>query len=250
MQLFAGSSWRRAAASTLPMISGETKPNCSAQGLGPPRPEVRADTIPRTPSRHRLLSARQSRPHLSALQKRFQLIEPLAISVCRVAGNRRPQQARHYHRGVAKTSFTILLTTRCSYDIVTDMRISQQTLGSGFRPAHRRSALGLKTAENSERTANILLFFCLQNWRRPRISAGDGRSIADNFREKQRKQRKCRAPMMPPAGVVHPISASETLPRRFLDMAAELVAHRGDELGSSLILGARNSARQNAGSAK
>jgi hypothetical protein len=48
------------------------------------------------------------------------------------------------------------------------------------------------TAENSEGTAGFSLFFCSPNRQKPRISAEDEISMADNSRQKQQKQREGR----------------------------------------------------------
>jgi hypothetical protein len=47
-----------------------------------------------------------------------------------------------------------------------------------------------KTAENSERTAGVPLFFRSPDRQRPRFSATDEMPLADNFLEEQQKQRE------------------------------------------------------------
>src|SRR5215472_5725057 len=102
-------------------------------------------------------------------------------------------------------------------------------------------SLRTRTAENSERTANIPLFFRLHNWRRPRISAGDRRSIAVNFREKQRKQRRgALRHVTPRAAEVHPNECVWILSRRFFDVPAKLVAHRRQQLVGEIRFSARS----------
>jgi hypothetical protein len=52
-----------------------------------------------------------------------------------------------------------------------------------------------KTAGNSEITANDLAVIRSRECQEPRISADIASSLADNFREEQRKQREAHAPL-------------------------------------------------------
>jgi hypothetical protein len=54
----------------------------------------------------------------------------------------------------------------------------------------------MKTAETAAKQRQIPLFFRSSSRRKPRISAENAISFADNFRQKQQKQQKQREPVL------------------------------------------------------
>src|SRR6266446_1212828 len=76
------------------------------------------------------------------------------------------------------------------YDIVLAMRKPPSgalKLVEAVASPSRSLLLFTKTAENSGRTASVWLFFRPPNRRRPRISAGNEMSMADNLLQKTAK---------------------------------------------------------------
>jgi hypothetical protein len=89
--------------------------------------------------------------------------------------------------------------------------ISLQMRGSRHRTGWKHFRHGPHNSEkNSGVTAGMSLFVVSLHGCRPRVSAGNGVSVADNFLQKQQGQREvCPASMALSAGFVHLVNASD-----------------------------------------